>query len=186
VEHDAAVVRLGDGSAYVCADYGECLVYSPNGLITPKLGLNLEPVAEAMRRFAFPQQQAGAAYLRWPSESPRPLGVSAGSFGVIVFARQTLQPERMGGWVERRTSLHAFVTSADGVTELVGREKGRLLRGLFRSVIRKSPEAPETLLATLKKAELDLTQQLRRPTKDELTAQIRHAVTPLFAGVVTD
>jgi hypothetical protein len=92
----------------------------------------------------------------------------------------------MGGWVERRTSLHAFVTSADGVTELVGREKGRLLRGLFRSVIRKSPEAPETLLATLKKAELDLTQQLRRPTKDELTAQIRHAVTPLFAGVVTD
>jgi hypothetical protein len=186
VEEEAAVVRLADGNVYVCAEYGEFLVYGPEGEIIPKLGLNIEPVADAMRRFAFPQQPVGAAYLRWPSGEPRPAGVSDEAFGVLVFARQTLQMDRMGGWVERRTSLHAFVTTAGGVSELIGREKGHLLRGLFRSVIRKTPETAEATLATLKTAEVDLSAKLRRPTEDELTAQVRHAVTPLFAGVVTD
>ena len=49
------------------------------------------------------------------------------------------------------------MTTADGVTELAGKEKGRPLRGLFRSVIRKSPEAAETILTALKKAEVDRT-----------------------------
>jgi superfamily II DNA or RNA helicase len=186
VEEEAAVVSLGDGEAYVCAEYGEFLVYAPGGEITPKLGLNTEPVAEAMRRFAFPQQPVGAAYLRWPSGQPRPTGVLSDLFGVLFLARQTLQMGRTGGWVERRTTLHAFVTTADGLSELTGKEKGLLLRGLFRSVIRKSPEPAETILTTLGTAEVELTEKLRRPTEDELTAQVRHAVTPLFAAVVTD
>src|SRR5207245_1826159 len=40
VEDEANVVKLGDGNVYVCADYGEFLVYTPDGEITPKLGLN--------------------------------------------------------------------------------------------------------------------------------------------------
>jgi superfamily II DNA or RNA helicase len=186
LQDEASVLSLDDGNAYVCADYGEFLVYGPDGRITPKLGLNLPPVAEEMRRFAFPQQPAGAAYLRWPSGEPRPASVSDSAFGVLVFVRETLQMERTGGWVERRNSLHAFVTTADGMTELPGKEKGQLLRGLFRAVIRKSPEAAEATLATLSKTELEFAHQLRWPTEEELNAQIRHAVTPLFAGVITD
>ena len=138
-----------------------------------------------MRRFGFPLQAAGAAYLRWPSGEPRPAAVSDIVFGVMVFARQTLQMERTGGWVERRTSLHVYVTAANGMIEITGMDKGHLLRGLFRAVIRKSPEAADAA-ASLKAEELDITEKLRRPTEDELAAQIRHAVLPLFAGVVTE
>ncbi len=185
VEDVAAVVRLADGKAYACADYGEFLVYDPTGLVTPKLGLNIEPVLEAMRRVAFPQQPAGAAYLRWPSHEVRPAAASGESFGVLVFMRQTLKMEGKGGWVERRTTLQTFVTSANGMEELTGKEKGQLLRVLFRAVIRKSPESSDLVLSGLKQAEVDIAQKLRRPTEDELATQIRHAVTPLFAGIVT-
>jgi hypothetical protein len=41
------------------------------------------------------------------------------------------------------------------------------------------------LLQALNSAEARLTEQLRRPTEEEMAAQIRHAVVPLFAGVIT-
>jgi hypothetical protein len=56
---------------------------------------------------------------------------------------------------------------------------------LFSSVIRKSPETAEDLLQLMVSAETDLIEQLRRPTEDEMAAQIRHSVLPLFAGVIT-
>jgi len=34
-------------------------------------------------------------------------------------------------------------------------------------------------------AEADLIEQLRHPTEEEMAAQIRHSVLPLFAGVIT-
>jgi hypothetical protein len=66
-------------------------------------------------------------------------------------------------------------------------EKKKLfLQGLFRSVIRKSQEtAAEDLLQRMVSAETDLIEQLRCPTEDEMAAQIRHSVLPLFAGALT-
>jgi superfamily II DNA or RNA helicase len=186
VEDEAAVLRLNDGRAYVCADYGEFLVYGANGEVTPRLGLNTEVVKESLRRFAYGTQPAGAAYVRWPVGEPRPVEVSTMPFGVLVFARQTVQLERTGVWVERRSSLRAFVTTANGTTELLGKSKGSMLRGIFRSVIRKSPDPEAIELSRLRDFETELSQQLRRPSEDELDAKIRHAVTPLFAGVITD
>lgn len=166
VEDEAVVISLADGRRFVCADYGEFLVYAPDGSITPKIGLNTDTVADALRKFAFPQQPAGAAFVRWPSGETVPDGISTVPFGILVFARQTLQMET-GGWVERRASLHTFVTAADGMNEQTGKAKGQLLRGLFRSVIRKSPEEAEPLLTALRAAEPDLLHQLRRPTEEE-------------------
>ena len=186
VEDEAVVVRLADGKAYVCADYGEFLVYAPDGSITPKLGLNIDAVSGPLRRSAFPQMPSGAAFVRWPSAEPQPGSISGLPFGVLAFARQTLQMDRSGGWVERRTSLHVFVTPGSGLTELQGADKGRLLRGVFRAVIRKSAEATEPLLASLRRMECELALQLRRPSEEEMGAQIRHAVTPLMAAIITD
>jgi Mg2+/Co2+ transporter CorC len=70
--------------------------------------------------------------------------------------------------------------------ELKNGEKKLFLQGLFRSVIRKSPETAEDLLQFMVSAETDLIEQLRRPTEQEMTAQIRHSVMPLFASVITE
>jgi hypothetical protein len=131
VEDDAVVVRLADGKAFVCTDYGEFMVYAPDGAITTKLGLNIDAVSEPMRKSAFPQLAVGAAFVRWPTGEPLPGAISNLPFGVLVFARQTLQMDRSGGWVERRTSLHVFVKTGDGPTELQGPEKGRIIRDLL-------------------------------------------------------
>jgi len=173
-------VRLADGKAFVCADYGEFLVYAPDGAITTKLGLNIDAVSERMRKSAFPQLAVGAAFVRWPGT------ISNLPFGVLAFARQTLQMDRSGGWVERRTSLHVFVETGDGPTELQGPEKGRVIRDLLRGVIRKSADATESLLTELRDAEQDLTMRLRCPSEEEMGAQIRHAVTPLLAAIITE
>lgn len=186
VEDDAVVVRLADGKAFVCADYGEFLVYAPDGAITTKLGLNIDAVSEPMRKSAFPQLAVGAAFVRWPTGEPLPGTISNLPFGVLAFARQTLQMDRSGGWVERRTSLHVFVETGDGPTELQGPEKGRVIRDLLRGVIRKSADATESLLTELRDAEQDLTMRLRCPSEEEMGAQIRHAVTPLLAAIITE
>ena len=54
VEDDAVVVRLADGKAFVCADYGEFLVYAPDGAITTKLGLNIDAVSRTDEEVGIP------------------------------------------------------------------------------------------------------------------------------------
>jgi hypothetical protein len=38
----------------------------------------------------------------------------------------------------------------------------------------------------LQKMEHDLTEMLRRPDEEEMKVQIRHAVTPLVAAIITE
>ena len=115
-----------------------------------------------------------------------PIPISSLPFGLLAFARQTLQMDRSVGCMERGTSLHVFVETKNGPTELQGPEKGRVIRDLFRAVIRKSADATESLLTELRDAEQDLTMQLRHPSEEEMGAQIRHTVTPLLAAIITE
>lgn len=184
IDEDATVLQLGDGNRFVCGDYGETLVFGPDKTITPKLGLNLKPIAEIVRKYAFPEQESGAAYLRWPTSEQMPTGLTL-PFGALVLLRQTLRLDRSAGWGEQATILHCFVIQDGQLIELKDMEKKLFLRGLFRSVIRKTSELSEVLPQALVSAETQLTEQMRRPTEEEMTAQIRHSVLPLFAGVIT-
>ena len=58
-------VTLEDGSNYVCGETSGAFVCGPDGLVVRQLGLNLRPVAEVVRRLAFPGAAVGAAQLRW-------------------------------------------------------------------------------------------------------------------------
>jgi superfamily II DNA or RNA helicase len=184
VTEEAVVLGFPDGEAYVCGDLGEELVYGPDGSITPKLGLNRKAMAELLRKHAFPEQPSGAAHLRWPASTPLPTCVSTLPFSVSMFLRQTLRMDRMGGWLEQEQSLKCYVQSQGLIKEVDGEDKGLLLRGLFRSTTRKSPEPADELVKKIVETERDLVEQLRRPSEEELTGQIRHAVTPLFAATI--
>lgn len=186
VQAEAQVLRFGAGDAYVCADYGEFLVYSPDGQITPKLGLNHPSVGDALAKTAFPDGVVGPAYLRWPDSADLPSPSYHLPFGVLVLSRQTLQQDINGIWNERRVSMHVYVSTGDALTEIGGQEKGKLLRGVFRGVIRKSAEPIESLIESLSRAENELTESLRRPTEADLQAKVRHAVTPIFAAIITE
>ena len=153
VQDEAVVLKLKDENAYVCADYGEFLVYAPDGSITPKLGLNLPCVAEALRRASFPQQLAGAAYLRWPDKQPIPPCLPGLPVGLLVFSRQTIQMDPSGLWMERKAILHVYVSDGHGMTEIVGADKGSLLRGILRATVRKSADSNDSLLSILSEGE---------------------------------
>ena len=186
VQTEAQVLRFGTADAYVCADYGEFLVYSPDGRVTPKLGLNHPSVGDALAKTAFPEGAVGPAYLRWPDSLDLPSTAYHLPFGVLVFSRQTLQQDMNGVWNERRVSMHVYVSNGTDLTEIVSAEKGKLMRGIFRGVIRKSSEPIEALIQSLSRAENELTESLRRPTEADLQAKVRHAVTPIFAAIITE
>ena len=186
IEEEATVLSLSDGKPYVCGDYAEALVYGPDGNTIPKLGLNSEPVAQALRDCAFPVQLTGAAYLRWDSIEPLPSCVAVHPFAVLIFMRQTVRLDKKGGWEEVGQSLRCYVILKSGeVVPVEGAEGGVLLRGLFRAVIRRTPENTDGLVERMPGQESQLADQLRKPTEEELHAGIRHAVTPLFAAIVT-
>ncbi|MFN7922968.1 MAG: helicase-related protein [Bryobacteraceae bacterium] len=186
-QDEAIVLRLAGGAPHVCADYGESLVYAPDGAVVPKLGTNLPEVAEALRKAAFPSQPTGAAILRWPSGVALPRGAEELPFALLAFAKQTIQPDGLAGWAERKATLHVFVARLGGVQELSGVDKADLIRQTLRTVVRKTQPPELTPLSEhLREVEAKLAYQLRKPTEDEVASQIRHSVTPLFAGIFTD
>jgi hypothetical protein len=186
VEEDAEVITLSNGKSYVCADYAESLVYDPDGGLTPKLGLNLTVVCEALRKVAFPAQPAGAAWLRWPSSVVKPEFAQLLPLALLALVRLTFRRDVNGQWSEVGPSLRMYSVREGQTIEITGTDKGQLLRALLDSTIRKSAEVDSPLPASLATAEREMIEALRKPTDQELPAGIRHAVFPIFAGIVTD
>ncbi len=187
VEEDADVIGLSTGNSYVCGDYAESLVYDPEGQITPKLGLNLPVVSEAIRRLAFPTLPVGAAWLRATTtrqEGDRSVGEPP--YGVLSLLRLTLKQDSTGQWAEVGTTLHVYVVRDSGAQELVGSDKGAVIRRLLDATVRKSPEADCDIVQGMRSAEENLLNSLRKPSEEELRGGIRHAVVPLLAAIVTD
>jgi len=186
VEEEADVLALSTGKAYVCADYAESLVYDPDGRLTPKLGLNLPPVCEALRRVAFPGQAVGAAWLRIPGREVGNLTSIAGPSLILALVRLTFKRDVNGQWSEVGQSLHVYAVKEGEFKEFVGEEKGNIVRSLLAATVRKSADSESAIGASLVNAERVLIQRLWKPSDAELSSGIRHAVIPLLAAVITD
>lgn len=177
---EASVVTLRDDQDYIVSDYADALVYGSAGLLSRKLGLNTEVVTETLRKCAF-DYPAGPAYLKWGSS---PSGDWSLPTGVLVFMRQTLQTGRRTAWQEVGTSLHVFTIREDVTEELDGDRKAMLLHGIFQATVAAHPDEIPLLIDLLTRAENELAESLRRPSEEEMSRQIRHAVMPLFAGII--
>lgn len=177
---DASVVKLQDGKDYIVSDFADALVYGPQGQLTRKLGLNTEIVVEALQKHAF-AYPAGPAYLKWankpPSDLPSPLAV-------LVFVRQTLQTSRRTGWLETGTSLYIFTLRDGTAQEALGDEKQLLLQEIFQATVTTRPDEIPELTTLLLEQERGIVEILRHPSEEEISRQIRHAVMPLFAGII--
>ena len=180
------VVRLRDGVSYLIGDGDGAPVTGPNGEKVRRLGLNIPIVAELLRKFALPEMATGAAHLRW---SPR---VTADGFlgdkpmTVFAFLRQTFRPDQKTGWAEHGSNVFLFVSRVDGeIQPMEGLQKQELLRSLLKCIVRIKAEGDGPLSAFVAETELQLCNNLRRPTETELREGIRHSVVPLLAAIVT-
>jgi superfamily II DNA or RNA helicase len=186
IDQAATVLKLSDGNSYVCADYGEELVFGPGNAITPKVGLNAKPIVALLREQAFPDGPAGAAQLRWPTGGEKPAGVGIEPTGLLVLLRQTLKMDRAGGWLEVGCGVNVFIVRETGYEPVDGPDKAKMIRTIARAMVRRTAEPVPRLIEALRQAEDELSQCLRRPSDEELEGQIRHAVTPLLSAVVCD
>ncbi len=174
----AVVLDIG-GSLFACDDYGS-LPVSVEGRRAAQLGLNLDPVAAALRQHGWANAGPGVAHVRL-IESVAGLSL-AGPFGVLVYGRVNFSVEG-NAYREVGTELRVFAVPAAGPSvELSGATKGTLIRALVDAQVRREPDATAaTLAGQLQAADRELEPMLRRPTASSL----QHVVFPVAAAVVS-
>ena len=105
---------------------------------------------------------------------------------VFAFLRQTFRPDQKTGWAEHGSNVFLFVSRVDGeIQPMEGLQKQELLRSLLKCIVRIKAEGDGPLSAFVAETELQLCNNLRRPTETELREGIRHSVVPLLAAIVT-
>ena len=186
-EDVVTVFRLADKNLYATGDTEGASVFGPNEQMAQPLGLNSEPVAQALRECAFPKAAVGAGHLRLgPGWRPRRVEKDW-SAGILIFLVQRMQAQRLAGWQELSCSLACYEVKPDRAARLVdGNEKRTLLAALLHSTTRTKPSSEQALVAAVAKAEMELYQELRRPSDEQIAAGVRHAVTPLLAAIVNE
>ena len=176
------VFRLPDGKSYATGDVQGTPVFGPGEERVEELGLNSPPVADALRRHAFPKLWCGAAHLRLNSDSSTS---DKQPHALLAFLVQPLRSEAQTGWSQLPAKLQIFRHDSGGESrEIEGAEKRILLRKLMNATVRAKPENNEELLASVAKAEAELFNELRRPSAEEMDTGIRHAVMPLFCATI--
>jgi superfamily II DNA or RNA helicase len=187
VEDVVNVFRLRDGTFYATGDTQGAPVFGPNDEVVTQLGLNSEPVAAALRESAFPKTPAGAAHVKLASAWRSVNMAKSIPVGILVFLVQPMQALQQAGWQELSPRLVCYEITPNGASRLVeDKEKRALLRALLQASPRLKPPEEEQLIAALTSSELRLFEELRRPSNEQIAAGIRHAVTPLFAAIVTE
>jgi hypothetical protein len=187
IEDVVNVFRMPDGTAYATGDTQGAPVFGPNDESVTQLGLNSEPLATALREFAFPKMPAGGAHVKLAADWRSEKVAKSVPVGILFFLVQPMQALQQAGWQELTARLVCYEVSPDGTSKVVEEKEMRsLLRGLLKASPRIKPSADQQLISAIASSELRLFEDLRRPTDQQMANGIRHAVTPIFAGVVED
>ncbi len=181
----ADVIRLRDGSAYVCGDFAGMPIVGANGDRLPMLGLNVSVIARALREVGLPGKTAGPAHVKLPAERLVSFGGTDVPAGIWIAARVSIdvsgQPPR-----EVSTQLSGYVVSErSGVVALEGAQLGEVVRLLVDGGVRREPVPADAIIRMLAEREAEWIRSLRTPSESDRKAGIRHAVFPLAAIVIT-
>jgi superfamily II DNA or RNA helicase len=186
VNQDRTIESLEiDGQVFACGDYGGAPLSSPNGTGIARLGLNSSILAKAIQRLAQGVEPTGAGHYRWPEGMPPPISGLETPFGLLVFARQSLNLGQRGSSEAGLSITILCVPSGGEVVELSAEAKPAAFRGLSRAGIRQgAPPCPE-LIERMRMVEDERAMALRIPSDSDRERGIRHVVFPLLAAIVT-
>ncbi len=180
VDEPAEVLRLADGSFCFVGDYEGGLFSGDLASHVGPLGLNVQPVSDALRACAHPHLPAGAGHVRW-AETQKPLRNRLGDeIVVLAFVRQTFHLDSIGGIKEAGTELLAYVVRDQETAVLAPEDRVALFQMHELATIRVRP-AESQLHARAAEEEQRLIDALRRPSEENIRQGIRYAVWPILA-----
>jgi hypothetical protein len=182
IDEKISVIEFPNGTLMACADVAGMPISAKS---VRAGGINVPEVATALRSMAFPEQFSGPAFLRWSDDSSWP--DTAALTGILALVRLSMRKTLSSGWQEGNSELRVWTVESDASREIVGSDKGALLRSIFRASLRTKPIVESAnLLEQMKSIEARLLNEYRRPTDEERDAGIRFAVLPLFAGIISN
>lgn len=177
---EAATVLDIAGGHFACGDFGDMPVLGSGPGAAARLGLNVDPVVDALRAAGLPERPTGAAYVRLIDRSGIPEHLRA-PFGVLIYGRQGVRNQG-GTWLESGLELVVAVIEPGREPVLLGGdERAALIRSLQSSTLRREGVADPALLEALRSADAALFQQFRRPGEDRT---MRFALFPVAAVIV--
>ncbi len=180
VDEPADVLKLDNGSLCFAGNFDGGLFSGPNAGDVEPLGLNVPHVADLLRTCASPLHPTGAAHLRW-GENQKELRARLGNEVVILaFARQIFRLNSMGGINEVGTDLSAYAVGNETTVVLSPADRASLFDMSRQATVRVRPIESQ-LFERAELEELQLVNQLRRPSDEEIRQGIRHAVWPILA-----
>ena len=178
----ASVVRMEGDRVFACGDFAGMPVVGTDGSSAEILGLNRSEICNVLRLNGFPRAVAGAGHLRWQDELPH--GIRSRPFGCWIAARMTLrwQPTQVSPLGAR---LVGRIVGIDGCERAIGADEiGGLVRNLIRAPLRR--QAPlTTVVELLNGRERTWIEELRTPSAEDRENELRHAVFPMVAAVLT-
>lgn len=184
VEEAAQVLKSPDGRYFTCGDQGGIPIFGPNDERADQLGLNLPEVRGLLHGSCFPAPPTGCFYVRWASETPQCMK-GRNPFFAFVFLRQSLRADPQSGWSEAGLAIYVYLSDCERPpVQLEGQELRDFLRNLMSSTPRVKAPSTESVSAQLMQIEQELVQALRRPSEEEFSKGVRHAIWPVACGIV--
>jgi superfamily II DNA or RNA helicase len=175
----ATVLEISDRH-FACGDFGDMPVLGSGPGAAARLGLNVDPIVDALRAAGLPERPTGAAYVRLADRHGVPEHIRM-PFGLLIYGRQSVRNQR-GTWFESGLDLVvAVVEPGRDPILLDGDDRATVMRSLQSSSLRRDGNVEPALLDALRNADAALSQQLRRPGEDRAT---RFALFPVAAVIV--
>ncbi len=172
-----------DQNLYACDDTGGYPIAPLNGNPVAQLGVNVPEVAERLYKAFLPERTVGAGYFRLKDERQFNSDQNT-AFGVLFFLIQKIRQE-FGRATEEELEMKAYViVEHEEKRELNSQECADLIRDISDATKTREPVL-SGLEAKMEIAEPEIHLALRRPTDEEVRTQMRRAVWPLAAVVVT-
>lgn len=177
---EAATVLDIAGRHFACGDFGDMPVLGSGPGAAARLGLNVDPLVDALRAAGLPDRPTGAAYVRLVDRTGIPDATRA-PFGLLIYGRQGVRNQG-GLFVESSLDLVVAVIEPERYPVLLGgSDRAAVMRGLQSASLRRDGTAAPALIDALRGADAALSQQLRRPGEDRA---MRFALFPVAAVIV--
>jgi len=177
---ESATVLDIAGRHFACGDFGDMPVLGSGPGAAARLGLNVDPLVDALRAAGLPDRPTGAAYVRLIDRSGIPAHIRT-PFGLLIYGRQGVRNQG-GLFVESSLDfVVAVIEPGRDPVLLGGDDRAAVMRSLQSAPLRREGTAEPILVDALRNADASLSQQLRRPGEDRA---MRFALFPVAAVIV--